>query len=341
MGNMNTIKGLVSIIIPIYNVEEYLRECIDSALKQTYKDIELVLVDDGSPDNCPQICDEYVALDSRVKVIHQENGGLSAARNSGLAMARGEYVYFMDSDDYIAENAIKELYDEAKEKDLEVVLFDGFVIDEGGKRDEADHHYIRKGRYDNVYDGKTLFAEMVSNSDYKSAVQFLYIRKACLINCNLSFYEGIVHEDELFTFLLLMQCKRAGHLPKALYYRRKRRGSIMTTLVSERNFAGYKCVLEEMVKYYTGNEFGAYVGNAVKKHIAGFFGTTYSRYRSLSKREQKKNKPKKKQLFSLMRKVGYLNNWRISLNCRFELLYRVCRKASSIKRAVYSKIRVM
>lgn len=331
MGNIDTVKGLVSIIIPIYNVEKYLRECIDNALKQTYKDIELVLVDDGSPDNCPQICDEYVALDSRVKVIHQENGGLSAARNSGLAMAKGEYVYFLDSDDYIAENAIRQLHDKAKENDLDVVLFDGFVIDEGGKRDKANCYYIRKGRYNDEYDGRTLFAEMVNNSDYKSPVQFLYIRKACLTNSNLSFYEGILHEDELFTFLLLMQCKRAGHLSKGLYYRRKRRGSIMTAPVSERNFAGCLCVLEEMVKYYTGNEFEAYVGNAVRKHIAEFFRATYNRYRRLSKREQEKTMTKKKQLFALMRKVGYLNDWRISLNCRFELLYKVYRKASSIK----------
>jgi glycosyltransferase involved in cell wall biosynthesis len=334
VGNIITVKNLVSIIIPIYNMEEYLRECIDSALKQTYKDIELVLVDDGSHDNCPQICDEYVALDSRVKVIHQENGGLSVARNSGLAMARGEYVYFLDSDDYIAENAIKELYDEAKNSNLDVVLFDGLVVDEGGKRDEDNHYYLRKGRYNNVYEGKTLFVEMTSNSDYRSAVPFLFIKKACLIKINLSFYKGIVHEDELFTFLLFMQCKRAGHLPKPLYYRRIRCGSIMSTPRTEKNFAGCLCVLEEMVKYYAGNKFGAYIGNAVRKHIAAFFEMTYQRYRRLSKKEQEKNMAKKKQLFSLMRKVGYLDDWHISIKCRFELLYEVYRKVFSIKQYI-------
>jgi len=334
MGNIDTVRGLVSIIIPIYNVEEYLRECIDSALKQTYKDIELILVDDGSPDNCPQICDEYVALDSRVKVIHKENGGLSAARNSGLAMAKGEYVYFLDSDDYIAENAIRQLHDKAKENDLDVVLFDGFVVDEGGKRDEANCYYIHKGRYDNVYDGKTLFVEMVSNSDYRSAVPLLYIRKACLINWNLTFYEGILHEDELFTFLLLMQCKRAGHLSKSLYYRRKRAGSIMTTHPTERNFAGYMCVLEEMVKYYAANDSGTYVDRAVKKHIAAFFESTYKLYKRLSKREQDTNMTQKKHLFSLMRKSGYVSGWRICIKCRYKLLYEVYVRAVSLKRHI-------
>lgn len=253
MRNMDTIKGLVSIVIPIYNVEEYLRECVNSVLKQTYRDIEIILVDDGSPDNCPQICDEYEAVDSRVVVIHQKNGGLSAARNSGLAMARGEYVYFLDSDDYIAENAMEELYAKAKENDLDAVLFDSLVIDEEGKRDDANHKFIRNGRYNNVYDGRTLFTEMLNNGDYRPHVQFLFIRKASLIDYNLSFQEGIVHEDELFTFLLLMHCKRAGHLPRALYYIRIRPGSIMAVPVTERNFAGYKCVVEEMVKYYIQN----------------------------------------------------------------------------------------
>jgi len=276
MNNIDIINDLVSIIIPIYKVEKYVHICIDSALKQTYKDIELILVDDGSPDNCPQICDKYAALDSRVKVIHKKNSGLSAARNSGLAMAKGEYVYFFDSDDYIAENTIKQLHNKAKEDDLDVVLFDGFVIGEDGRRDADNCRYIRKGRYDNVYDGKSLFAKMVRNSDYKSAVQFLYIRKVSLIDCNLSFYEGILHEDELFTFLLLMQCKRAGHLSKPLYYRRIRAGSIMSTPITGMNFVGYKCVLDEMVRYYKRNKFRAYIDDAVKKHINNFFEITYN-----------------------------------------------------------------
>ena len=331
MRSIDTVKGLVSIIIPIYNVEKYLGECIDSALQQTYEDIEVILVDDGSPDSCPQMCDEYAALDSRVKVIHQENGGLSCARNSGLEVARGEYVYFLDSDDYLAENAIRELYDKAKEQNLSVVLFDSYVIDEGGKCDEANHNYIRKGRYENVYDGKTLFAELVRNSDYKSPVQLLFIRRAFLINCSLSFYEGIVHEDELFTFLLLMQCKRVGYLDKALYYRRIRDGSIMSTSTTERNFVDCVCVLEEMLNYYAKNDFGAYVDSAVRTHLASFFTTTYGRYRSLSKKERDMNRDKKRHLFRIMGKAGYLHDWRVFLNCSLELLYLLYRKVSSAK----------
>lgn len=91
----------ISVIVPVYNVEPYLRQCVDSILGQTFRDFELILVDDGSPDGCPAICDEYAKMDSRVKVIHKENGGLSSARNAGLDVAKGKYIAFVDSDDWI------------------------------------------------------------------------------------------------------------------------------------------------------------------------------------------------------------------------------------------------
>lgn len=100
---------LVSVIIPIYDVENYLRQCVDSVIKQTYSNLEIILVDDGSPDRCPVICDKYAESDSRIKVIHKKNGGLSDARNAGLSIAQGEYVYFLDSDDYIELEAIETL----------------------------------------------------------------------------------------------------------------------------------------------------------------------------------------------------------------------------------------
>ena len=101
---------LVSIIIPVYNVEKYLAECIESVLKQTYQNIEILLIDDGSPDNSGKICDEYEEKDSRVRVIHKENGGVSSARNVGLEQANGEYITFIDSDDFVSESYIEELY---------------------------------------------------------------------------------------------------------------------------------------------------------------------------------------------------------------------------------------
>ena len=116
-----TSSPLVSVIIPVYKVEPYLRQCVDSVLAQTYTDFEVILVDDGSPDGCPAICDEYAEKDCRVKVIHKENGGLSDARNAGINIACGEYALFVDSDDFISKEFLENLLRMAEEYNLDIV----------------------------------------------------------------------------------------------------------------------------------------------------------------------------------------------------------------------------
>ena len=123
--NESNIAPAVSVIVPIYNVEKYLAECVDSILGQTFQDMEIILVDDGSLDASGQMADDYAARDKRVKVIHKENGGQSSARNAGMKIARGEYIYFCDSDDYISLDAIEILYETATKNDLDMVLFNG------------------------------------------------------------------------------------------------------------------------------------------------------------------------------------------------------------------------
>lgn len=126
-------KPKVSIIVPVYNVEKYLNRCMESLLNQTLKDIEIVLVDDGSPDNCPQMCDEYAKRDNRVKVVHKENAGLGYARNSGLEIATGEYVAFVDSDDYVEPDMYERLYEASQHYNVQMVLC-GFDRDNNGCR---------------------------------------------------------------------------------------------------------------------------------------------------------------------------------------------------------------
>ena len=122
-------KPKVSIVVPIYNVEKYLDRCIQSLLAQTLKEIEIILVDDESPDNCPQICDRYVAKYTYVKVVHKKNDGLGQARNSGMEVATGEYIAFVDSDDFIDADMMERLYDECKEHSLDVI-YSEFNVDE-------------------------------------------------------------------------------------------------------------------------------------------------------------------------------------------------------------------
>ena len=121
---------LFSIIIPVYNVEKYLNKCVDSVLNQTFTDFEVILVDDGSPDNCPAICDSYAEKDKRVRVIHKQNGGLICARKSGLEAARGDYIGFVDSDDWIEENMYELFADMIKKYSPDMVLSD-FYFDRG------------------------------------------------------------------------------------------------------------------------------------------------------------------------------------------------------------------
>ncbi len=116
-------KAKISVIIPIYNVEKYLSRCVDSVLSQTLTDIEIILVDDGSPDGCGTICDEYKKKDGRIKVVHKKNGGLSSARNAGLDIAEGEYTFFLDSDDWLENDGLEKLYSKAAETDVDFVRF--------------------------------------------------------------------------------------------------------------------------------------------------------------------------------------------------------------------------
>lgn len=141
---------LISIIVPVYKVEVYLRRCVESVLSQTYKDWELILVDDGSPDNCPQICDDYALKDCRIKVIHKENGGQADARNHGLDVASGAYVMFLDSDDYIHPNMLNAMLNVSLQENADIVQCsfvrgsdDVFpIIDERGNRKSYDNHTI-------------------------------------------------------------------------------------------------------------------------------------------------------------------------------------------------------
>lgn len=126
-------EGLVSIVVPIYKTEKYLEQCIKSIVNQTYQNLEIILVDDGSPDACPQICDAWAEKDHRIRVIHKENGGLSSARNIGIEEARGEYICFFDSDDYIDQNTIERAYELGKKESADVVIFGFSTVNNWGE----------------------------------------------------------------------------------------------------------------------------------------------------------------------------------------------------------------
>ncbi len=219
---------LVSIIVPVYKVEKYLPECLDSIIGQTYQDSQIILVDDGSPDNCGAICDEYALKDKRITVLHTENGGLSSARNNGLRICKGKYVFFVDSDDYLEPNAVEILFQTAEKEKLDMLMYDAISFDETKNDVPEDeiNKYIRKHDYLVERTGAQMFLDMSENDEYRSPVQYYFYNKGFLEDHQLVFHEGILHEDEEFNFFALLYSQRVKHIPNVLYHHRFRADSI-------------------------------------------------------------------------------------------------------------------
>lgn len=237
----------VSIIVPVYNVEKYLGECLDSILNQSYSNLEVILVDDGSPDNCGDICDNYLKKDNRIKVIHQKNGGLSNARNSGLNTVTGEYMLFFDSDDILLPNAIETLINKAEKYNLDFVLYEALNFSEDSIDLETTFKYIIKGKYDQVFTGSELLQLLLDNKSFRTPVQ-LYLYKTAFVNDNnMKFHDGIIHEDWEFTSLAFFYAKRVMIEQSVLYKHRLRGNSIMGTKISQKNVDGYYAALITLI----------------------------------------------------------------------------------------------
>ena len=270
---------LVSIIVPVYKVEKYLPECLDSIIGQTYQDLQIVLIDDGSPDNCGAICDEYALKDKRITVLHTENGGLSSARNNGLSICKGKYVYFVDSDDYLEPNAVEILFNTAENDNLDILMYDAISFDET-KNDVSEdeiNKYIRKHGYLAVRTGAQMFLDMSKNDEYRSPVQYYFYNKDFLENHQFVFHEGILHEDEEFNFFALLYSQRVKHIPNVLYHHRFRADSIMGVKSTQRNIDScYEIILQIMAR---SNEFLAdtQTDEAYKEGLARMLRVFYYR----------------------------------------------------------------
>lgn len=211
---------LVSVIVPVYNVEKYIKKCLNSIINQTYKNLEIILVDDGSPDNCPQICDEYAKKDSRIKVIHKANGGLSDARNAGVAASTGEYIGFVDSDDYIEPNMYERLYELINENNADISLCAVQKEDERGNS-------ISQFTTDIVgmFEDEEIFDKINLNNPYFIiACNRLYKKH---IVQNTPFPVGFIHEDEFTTHRFFGLSKKVVCSNDRLYHYLERQGSIM------------------------------------------------------------------------------------------------------------------
>lgn len=221
-----------SIIIPVYKVEEYLERCVNSVIGQTYKNIEIILVDDGSPDRCPEMCDAYAAQDDRIKVIHKENGGLSDARNFGIKSASGDYIIFLDSDDSIELTSCEDIC-----KAIESAACPDVVI--------CNTNWIENGsiRVANRYDRCELFNGGKEFLNYMFSMPFTFCflspnniyKKTFLIDNQLFFEKGLLHEDERWTPEVLLNAKTVLNTNIAFYNYFIRSGSITTAKKKTKN----------------------------------------------------------------------------------------------------------
>ncbi len=216
----------LSIVVPIYKVESYLRKCVDSLLNQdlSKEDYEIILVDDGSPDRCGEICDEYASRYANIRVVHRKNGGLSAARNSGIEVAQGKYIQFVDSDDYLEPNVLKTLIEKMETDNLDVLRFNYRNVNENYEEIHPNKDPKRFVDYrDEVCDGITFLNERLGPACY--VWQFV-IRKDLLTNAGIRFKEGIYFEDTEWTPRMLMVAERVTSIDMLVYDYLLRIGSI-------------------------------------------------------------------------------------------------------------------
>ncbi|MCR1823330.1 glycosyltransferase family 2 protein, partial [Terrisporobacter muris] len=216
---------LISIIVPVYNVEQYIRRCLDSLINQTFKEIEIILVDDGSTDSSGRICDEYAKIDDRVKVIHKENGGLSDARNKGIDIAQGEYIGFVDSDDFVSLDMFQYMYSYNDIK-ADIVSCEYKKIYDNNKINTRDKSKkINVKEFNNIEALENYFGEYSDKREIQVVVWNKIYKKELFEDIRFPF--GKLYEDGYVTYKLLYKAKKIIHLYEELYYYFQREGSLI------------------------------------------------------------------------------------------------------------------
>ena len=248
---MNT--PLLSVIMPAYNTELYIQEALESLLNQSLKSIEIIVADDGSSDSTVSIVKQLKDNDCRIKLyVMPENQGQSMARNMALRYARGKYVYFMDSDDWLMHpDALEIAVERCEQTNLEFLFFDADIFYMDRNASPLAWNYQRTARYDEqtVWKGLELMKDMLVYGTWRAAPWLMIVRRELLHNNNMKFYPSIIHEDELFMAKLMPVVQRAGCLKRSLVGHRVHTSSTMGRHFSIRNMACYLTVVDELKKY--------------------------------------------------------------------------------------------
>ena len=279
---------LISIVIPIYKVERWLRECVDSVLNQTYTNIEVILVDDGSPDGCPAICDEYALRDNRIKVIHKTNAGLSEARNSGLDASHGQYVFFIDSDDYyLHEDFISLLVESAVQNVSDMVIFKRRKLYEETKTMEPDTDAYN----DEILQERnpdSLWYKLAVRDDIDASASMKLLKREVLTTNQIYFRKGMFSEDVEWYFRLSRFVHRISAVSRRSYCYRVREGSI-THCTSGKNINDLFFSVETYAKFIQESRMNGLKKTALLNYLCYQWGIVIGLTGNILKGKERKD----------------------------------------------------
>lgn len=255
---MSNSQLLISVIVPVYNVEEYICRCIDSLLAQTYPHIEVILVNDGSTDNSGKICDEYAAKDSRIKVVHQPNGGVSAARQTGIDAATGEYTIHADPDDWVEADMLQELVTKAQEENADMVICDYYTEDKDGS------HYCNQNPGEDL-NAKNVLKKILLQQLHGSCCNKL-VSRVCYNGITFSPGHLCILEDEVFNIKVLARGRgKVCYLPKAYYHYRTTNEESLCHSMSDKSLQSKIDAIKELENHLNECDFAG--GYAIKKNV--------------------------------------------------------------------------
>lgn len=245
-------ENLLSVVVPVYNVDAYLKDCLDSLISQTVSFKEIILVNDGSTDSSREICDKYCKMNSNMHLINQSNQGLSAARNTGLKYVKGEYIVFIDPDDYVTPDMNESIQKILETKDLDILYYNADVVNEIGE-DGDDRPIVRSEKLNGYMMSGMEFLEKSFPDDYNASACMAVFRKSFLSEHHICFPFGLYYEDNIFFIQTVMRAKKVFCVPNRFYIRRLRKNSIMTGPMSRKKCTDhikvYILIWEELFNY--------------------------------------------------------------------------------------------
>ncbi|GHU71829.1 hypothetical protein FACS1894184_19110 [Clostridia bacterium] len=322
-------ESLLSVIIPVYNVGDYLSECIDSVLHNSYEKLEVILVDDGSTDSSGSICDEYKNKDSRIKVIHQVNSGCSYAKNAGFSASSGEYVYFLDSDDFIRTDMFEACMEKAKQNGADIVFFDGAIF-KNGSIVEGGNNFSRQRSY-NEDTGRNMYKMLRKYGEFSCCCWLLFIKRDIITENRLCFFGG-KHDDVSYAFLVFNFARKACQIQEKFIYHRIRTDSIMTSHVSIANFLSCYDQLLYILDAYSLTKNILYVDL-----LSILTRCCLNNYWLLSKEERLFILPKYVNLWSITKEKRFYSNMNVVMYCYFPHMYKTTKHILYTARVILNR----